>query len=962
MLKCSVTSYPRAKISWEKLVIDRHTGNERLTRIESSSTSSSSRVRIEVREVSETVQESSLTFDPILRDDNATYVCRGRHEFNNNERHSNIDLLVQHAPDVRLDKIDSPSPRKAIVYWTVQDDGWSPLKTLILQIKNYSDPDSEWTELESSSLLVQQQSSSSSSPSTAMKSLSSSGSFVVSYLTPGVTYGFQLSAVNDVGQSEWVSMNVTTPPDVPSVVSEIHVLAKTNETVLVGWKRPAQENGSLITQYQMQLRNDQSQLVSDQSMEAEVTGKIRNNYMYIFVNLQPGSQYFFQVRGCSSIGCGNWSHPPLEATTADGHPDPPTSVTAICSFDDIQKVNIIQVSWKQPDNPRGKITGFNVTLEGHASFKNDMNVETLEQFKEWHVVHGNESNEFKSHLRPNTNYTVRVCTLNRSGCGTFSSITNKCLCTTPPDLPSSFPSQDDLKLSLLHPWDSASRKIRASFPPLSQRNGPINCYRVVMIRLPRESTFLQTSSPSSRVTTTVSLESMLPKNPADVNITSYEEVHRDILSSSEESSLTQVSHSSSSPFSVSGAFIAQEFSASDFTGDVIIGDGNFSLCSSLTATEGEEAPNVRRIKSSSQIPATIMDTTLSSSFPSLSTSSARISKTTTSKPTVRVMDGLLAPSTNYTAFLEVRVLGVNGQVLTGRSDYFNPVMTGVSVSPAAPASSNFSEYPFIPNAVVFGAFTSGVCLIVLLLAFVLCFLKRKVAESTSGSDTQSEDNQTEVTETHKTLPLNGEEELEEEIMCATSANNDRKKIPVNDIVQEQNEDNNSVSHFTANNQLQSNANLCSSPSDTNSMQSSIQFTNSCGHQWMNQAVYIPDLGFVEQHPNSDLLYQTEFQGIPDYMCDRTGLTNNLFENGSVSLYSQNQVSLDDCSLSQQHPNFQVSNPCEQHQWINQPPYIPEMQPHVGYLERHVSFQTDFETIPENEDSPDKTAAAGDFEC
>ena len=956
LLKCSVTSYPRAKIFWEKLLIDRHSGSQRLTRIEASSLSSS-RVRSEVREVSETVQETSLIFDPLVRDDNATYVCRARNEYNN-ESQSNIHLLVQHAPDVRLDRIDSPSSRSAILYWTVQDNGWSPLKTLILQIKNYSDPESDWTELESSSLLVQP---SSSSVTSSSKSLPSSGSFVVSYLTPGVTYGFQLSAVNDVGQSEWVSMNATTPPDVPSVVSEIHVLAKTNETILVGWKRPVQENGSLITQYQMQLRNDQNQLVSDQSMEAEVnSGKMRNNYMYIFVNLQPGCQYFFQVRGCSLVGCGNWSHPPLEAMTADGHADPPSSVTAICSFDDTQGVNVIQVSWNRPDNPRGKIIAFNVTLEGHASFMNDINVETLEQFKDWQVVQGNESNEFKSRIRPNTNYTVRVCTLNRSGCGSFSLITNKCMCTTPPDLPTSFPSHEDLKLSLMHPWDSSSRKIRASFPRISERNGAIKCYRLVMIRLPRESTFLQTHRMTSP---TSSLDAvMLPRNPADVNITSYEEVHRDILSSED---------SQPSP-SLSGAFIAEEFSPTDFTGDVIIGNDNFSSCSALPSTQGpsEDTRMVRRIKSSSEIQATNPDTTLSSSFPSLSTSSsgARTSKATvkpSSNQQPRVMDGLLAPSTNYTAFLEVHVLGVNGQVMTGRSDYFSTVMTGASVSSASvPASSNFSEYPFTPNAVVFGAVSSGVCLIVLLLAFVLCFLKRKVAESTSGSDTQSEDNHPEVTQTHKTLPINGDESLSEEITARSASNGKKTAVNDNDVIHDHDDDeDNSISHFaTVNNQLQS-ANLCSSPTDTNSLQSSIQFSNPCGHQWMGQAVYIPDLGFVERHAESDVLYPTEFPGLPEYFGDRTGLPSNLFQNGSVSLYSPNQVSLNDCSLSQQQGNnFPISNACEQHQWMNQRTYIPDM-PHVGYVERHVSFQSDFETIPENEDSPDKTTVpAGDFEC
>ena len=889
-----------------------------MTRIESSSSpssspsTSSSRIRSEVRDVSETVQESTLIIDPLTRDDNATYVCRARNEYNN-ESYSNIHLLVQHAPDVRLDTIDCPSPRSAIIHWTVQDDGWAPLKTLILQIKNYSDPDSEWTELQSSSLLLSSQSSSSSltSSTASLKSLPSRGSFVVSYLTPGVTYGFQLSAVNDVGQSDWVTMNVTTPVDVPSTVSEIHVLAKTNETLLIGWKRPGQENGSLITQYQMHLKNDRKQLISDQSMEVEVNsgGKLRNNYMYIFVNLQPGSVYYFQVRGCSLIGCGNWSEPPLEAVTADGHADPPTSVTAICSFDHVQGSNIIHVNWKLPENPRGKVVGFNVTLQGHAVFKNEMNIESLDQFKDWQIVQGNDSREFKGQLRPNTNYTVRVCTMNRSGCGSLSLITTQSMCTTYPSLPPSLPSSQDLKLSLTHPWDPSCRKIRASFPRISERNGAINCYRLVMIRLPRESSQTSSPAPSSSFSSSsrmISSDVILAKNPVYVNITSYEEVHRDILSSTTSSIFSESQASTSG-----GAFIAEEFPPTDFTGDVIIGDDNFSRCpplipegsfsSSPSSTSyflEEETGMPRRIKSPAEIPETIID----ASSPYASFSATTLTATSVKgknqhlerQPLPRVKDGILAPSTNYTGFLEVRVLGANGKVLTARSDYFQPVMTGLFVTPAP--ASNFSESPFAPilssmtesaNAVVLGV-VSGLALVFLLLIFVLCFLKRKVAESTTESDTQSDDNhqdhhQTEEVEVTRTLksvlkthiPVDdSEESLSNEMTRLSPTPNGMTDV-------------NNISLFTAN-QVSSvnNHHICSSGTPELMMP---QFSNPCGHHesWVGQPLYFPHLplAFLEGQGDGSLLFQTDFNSLPhQHFSDANAMTNNA--NTVLTTFSQ----------------------------------------------------------------------------
>lgn len=72
-------------------------------------------------------------------------------------------------------------------------------------------------------------------------------------------------------------------------ITELHVLAKTNETLLIGWKRPAHDNGAFISHYQMELRDARDNRVSDQSMEVDrKSGVVRTNYMYIFVNLEPG--------------------------------------------------------------------------------------------------------------------------------------------------------------------------------------------------------------------------------------------------------------------------------------------------------------------------------------------------------------------------------------------------------------------------------------------------------------------------------------------------------------------------------------------------------------------------------------------------------------------------------------------------------------------------------------------------
>ena len=89
----------------------------------------------------------------------------------------------------------------------------------------------------------------------------------------------------------------------------------------------------------------------------------------------------------------------------------------------------------------------------------------------------------------------------------------------------------------------------------------------------------------------------------------------------------------------------------------------------------------------------------------------------------------------YSGFLEVTVIGPNGTLLTKQSGLFRPVLTG-SVSPSnslspLPAFASMSDST---SAIIFGTI-SGLTLVLLLLLFVLCFLKKKASENIeSGAD------------------------------------------------------------------------------------------------------------------------------------------------------------------------------------------------------------------------------------
>lgn len=74
---------------------------------------------------------------------------------------------------------------------------------------------------------------------------------------------------------------------------------------------------------------------------------------------------------------------------------------------------------------------FQVTLEGEARYRNTSGLFATELFKEVSEV-SKDSKVFKRTVRPNTRYTVKVCTVNRAGCGHGSDSNDKTICFSPP--------------------------------------------------------------------------------------------------------------------------------------------------------------------------------------------------------------------------------------------------------------------------------------------------------------------------------------------------------------------------------------------------------------------------------------------------------------------------------------------------------------------------------------------------
>ena len=649
-LICKVNGFPKTSIKWEKKMEN-----------DSMAIEDDGRIVTEMHEINDTTQQSVLSIESLKRSDNGSYVCKVSNQYNRSE--SSIDLVVFETPELRFNRIEVQNWREVVVDWTVVYSGNAVVDRIELQLKNYSQNDSEWvTKAENIAI-------------------NNTQIYTVRDLTPGANYGFRLAAINSMGRSEWESMNATTPPDVPTKISGVHVLAKTNETLLIGWKRPFHDNGAQITKYDMTLSDGHDIVISNQTLD--ITGgsaQSRNNYMIMFPNLMPGSHYTFKVRSCSEIGCSEWSDI-LDALTADGHSDPPRNVKLKCFYDFENNYNNGTIIWDPPDNSRGSIVGYNVSLEAFSGYRNAENRLVIDQFKEAVEVSGNQTFEYNLVLKPNTNYSVRVCTINKSGCGQLSHITSNTMCesfaTTPFDLPSNIRLE---KVKFESNSVKTSRLLRVFIPRISERNGPIKCYKVFIIRLPKNS----------------NISDVLPSSPNQLNTTTYNVAH----------SQSQSSISNGDEYSL-GAYVAEEFNSENLVNNIVIGDGFSNHC-----VQDFDNRWPRRIGSENE-------TTLSA----LSTHST--------------FDGTLFPNTNYTGFIEVIVLGPNHTLMTKRSAYFEPIETP-SVDVMAPLSTTsfsifFSSLSDSANGILFGTFC-GLLLVLLLLSSVLCFLKRKANETSASDD------------------------------------------------------------------------------------------------------------------------------------------------------------------------------------------------------------------------------------
>lgn len=665
-LSCILEGFPLSNITWEKANI---TYNEEIP----------DKYNYTIVPVNKTVFESHLEFPKLNRRDNGSYLCQA--DGVDGKVVGMANLFVLDLPHVYIDVVKVVGASRIFLNWTL-NDGNEPVQEYI--IKTITNGSSQWTFYPE-------------------KIPGGNTSYIIRNLEPNTEYKIKLSAKNSIGKGieQDTPVFYKTFDKDADFTPEVSLKAITPNAINIGWSSPPKELQDHVHYYQLLVYNNDTKKETVQSANAY--------NLYMFRDLHSATNYKFKVAACSEYThqCGSWSKE-IDGTTMDGVAGPPENLSAVCRYDTISRSSFIVITWEPPTQPNGIIIHYNVVLDGSAVFRSDKGVWEKTSIRPMvKSVDKNSSRVARFDLLPaNTNYSVRVSGVTRfRGMGKDA----EAVCTMPPTIP------DKEKLNRVT-WrtveDQGTWLLKLNIPRVSERNGPICCYRVFVIKL----------EPNQSVAD-------LPP-PEETKVTTYEEVHTS---------------------SRGGTYIADMFESNALSNDIYLGDNRTisdvsrnsmcKICVGLTPVppSSSQGPSIAPVNYTwapiipAEIPSLLIDIPRSKRQEAVTTTTATISLPSvtsfTQAPTNEnraptVFDGSLDKNSNYSGFIEVIVMGSNESVIPAYSAYFVAVKPGPHN--LSPSPSTVEIFTFILQVV---------CVIVLLLLLVLIGIyllqryTKKVAEN-----------------------------------------------------------------------------------------------------------------------------------------------------------------------------------------------------------------------------------------
>lgn len=407
-----------------------------------------------IASVSETRLNLTLEFAEVYKKENGTYKCVLYDSFEAEIISKEINLLVMEVPQVSIDFVKPVGASKIFLNWTV-NDGNDPIQKYFIQYSQEGSPTFKY-----------------------YKDIinGNNTSYVLDTFSPNTTYYLRITGKNSIGDGapNKYPFPVTTLSADPIFIPKVETTGSTASTITIGWNPPTQDLIEFIQYYEL--------IVSESGevpklIEKTIYQQNSRNLPYMFDKLKTATDYEFQVRACSDLTktCGPWSEI-VNGTTMDGVSTKPTNLKMLCHQQNISRLNSISVSWNYPKNPNGKIISYLLSLEGNYSYTQNDNKRTDKLIPKIRRVDEPSHKMNYDGVTPNTNYTITVSAITRHKKNGEPAVAH---CFTPVSTP------ENIGKTIWTKVQNGPKKyvLKLYLPKISERNGPICCYRLYLVKI-----------------------------------------------------------------------------------------------------------------------------------------------------------------------------------------------------------------------------------------------------------------------------------------------------------------------------------------------------------------------------------------------------------------------------------------------------------------------------------------------
>ncbi|XP_003419924.2 usherin [Loxodonta africana] len=272
-------------------------------------------------------------------------------------------------------------------------------------------------------------------------------------LTPGVEYGYTVTASNSQGGILSPLVKVRTNPSAPSGMEPPKLQSKNSHEILVSWDPPVKMNGEIVnyTLFIRELFERETKII-----HINTTHDSFGTRSFVVSQLQPFQRYEVRIRACTMLGCASSDWAPIETPEIPPLMQPPPHLEVQMAPGGLRPT--VSLVWAGPLQPNGKVLYYELYRRQIATQPGKSNPVL--------TYNGSSSFFIDSELLPFTEYEYQVWAVNSAGRAPSSWT----WCRTGPAPP------EGLQAPRFHAVSSTQAVVNISAPV--KPNGVISLYRL----------------------------------------------------------------------------------------------------------------------------------------------------------------------------------------------------------------------------------------------------------------------------------------------------------------------------------------------------------------------------------------------------------------------------------------------------------------------------------------------------